>query len=188
MKKVFAIAIAALVAGTSFAQKGSILVYGNATLVTSKDAGKNKSNTFDLAPGVGYQVDKNWTAGLGFSLSSSNVKSDAGTELSKNSGFAFGPFVRYTKSLSSTFSVFGQFDAMFGTSKSGVAVETKTNTMNLAVTPAVSVNVSKRMAMNFSFGGLGYGTSKADVSGANTTSSLYLTFGRSANIGVQWAF
>ena len=77
---------------------------------------------------------------------------------------------------------------MFGSRKTGVLVETKTNTMNIGVTPAVSVHVTKRMAMNFSFGGLSYVTSKADVAGANTETAFGLTFGKSTNIGVQWIF
>ncbi len=188
MKKIFTIAIVTLIAGTSFAQKGSILVYGNASLSSSKDAAKNKTSVSQLMPGIGYQFDKNWTAGLAFDLMSSKSKTDAGTEYAKSSNFAVGPFVRYTKTLSSTFSVFGQFDAMFGSAKSGVTVETKTNTLNLGITPAVSVSVSKKMAMNFSFGGLNYATSKVDASGANTETDLNLTFGKTMNIGVQWTF
>jgi hypothetical protein len=188
MKKIFAIAVATLIAGTLFAQKGSILVYGNASMTSSKDDAKNKTTVSQRMPGIGYQFNKNWTAGLAFDLMNSKSKTDAGTEFAKKSNFSVGPFVRYTKNLSSTFSVFGQLDAMFGTSKSGVAVETKTNTMNLGVTPAVSVHVTKKMAMNFSFGGLSYATSKVDLAGANTESDLNLTFGKTTNIGVQLVF
>lgn len=188
MKKIFTVLAIGLASFGANAQKGSILVYGNAGLSSSKDAAKNKTSTSQLMPGIGYQFNKNWTAGLAFDLMSSKTKSDAGTELAKSSNFAVGPFVRYTRSLSSTFSVFGQFDAMFGSGKTGVAVETKTNTLNLGITPAVSVNVSKKMAMNFSFGGLSYATSKVDAANANTETDLNLTFGKTMNIGAQWTF
>ena len=187
MKKIFTIAIATLVASTSFAQKGSIFAYGNVGLLSSKSASEAKSNSFQIAPGIGYNLNKSWSVGLAFDLMSDNEKSPTGTEIDKNSGFAFGPFVRYTKNLSSTFSVYGQFDAMFGTAKLGLT-EAKTNAMKLGVTPAIQAHVSKALAINLSFGGLSYETTKADVSGAKTASGLNLNFGKNTAIGLQFNF
>jgi hypothetical protein len=90
--------------------------------------------------------------------------------------------------LSNTFSIYGQLDAMFGSSKTGVAVETKTNMMNIGVTPAIMVHVSKSVAMNFSFGGLSYESSKVDAAGANTESTLGLNFGKNTMLGLQFNF
>ena len=188
MKKIFTIAVATMIAATSFAQKGSMFVYGNVGLNSTKFANESKTSSFELTPGIGYNLNKDWSVGLAFNLMSNKSTNSLGTDVSKSSTFAFGPFVRYTKNLSSTFSVYGQFDAMFGTDKSGVtpATESKTTTMNLGVTPAVMVHVSKAVAINLSFGGLTYGTSKGDYSGAKTASSFDFNFGKNTMIGLQF--
>jgi hypothetical protein len=187
MKKILTIAIATLVAGTSFAQKGSIFAYGNIRLSSTKFPNEAKTSSFEFTPSIGYQFDKSWSAGLAFHLMSNKQKNSVGTETGKNSMFAFGPFVRYTKNLSSMFSVYGQFDAMFGTEKAGLT-EAKTTTMNLGVTPAIQAHVTKSLAINLSFGGLSYATSKADFTGAKTASGLDFNFGKNTAIGLQFNF
>ena len=54
--------------------------------------------------------------------------------------------------------------------------------------PAVSIAVGNWFGMNFSFGGLGYSTMKANTSGANASSSFAFTFGQTANIGISKYF
>lgn len=187
MKKVFAIAVATIITATSFAQKGGIFAYGNLGFSSSTDAAKNKSSYTVIAPGVGYNLDKNWAVGVSLGLSSSSVKNDAGTELSKGNNFQAGAFARYTKSLSNIFSVYGQLDAMMGQNKTGVGVETKTNSFSVGVTPAVQVNVNKHWAMNLSFGGLMYNSSKIE-NAANSSSNFIFNFGSNSTIGIQYNF
>ena len=186
MKKIFTIAVATMIAATSFAQKGSMFVYGNVGLNSTKSPSEFKSNSFELTPGIGYNLNKDWSIGLAFDVKSAKGTTGAGVDVTKSSTFAFGPFLRYTKNLSSTFSLYGQFSAMFGTDKDGVTVESKTTTMNLGVIPAVMVHVSKAVAINLSFGGLTYGTFKGDYSGAKTASSFDFNFGKNTMIGLQF--
>lgn len=187
MKKVTMI-LAALVCsiGAINAQKGTILAYGNVGFSSSKSASEAKSSSFELKPGIGYQFNNNWTAGLNIAVTGDKDKNAAGVETDKNSGFGVGPFVRYTHTVSSIFSVFGQLDATIGTSKNFADV--KTNTFNAGVWPGIAINVNKGCALSFAFGGLSYGTSKLDVAGAKTASSLDFTFGKAFNIGIQKNF
>ncbi len=51
------------------AQEGSILVFGNLGY-NNTSFGDVKSNNFNFNPGVGYQLNNSWTAGLEFGIGS----------------------------------------------------------------------------------------------------------------------
>ena len=185
MKKVL-VAAFALVSLTASVQEGTLLVAGDVNLGTSKTPSAPndiKSTNLSLNPTVGYQFNENWTAGVKAEIGSSKYTSNTNV-VSKSSSIGVGPFVRYTKTLSNIFSLYGQLEGMFGTNKSN-GTKTSTST-NVNLFPAVYVNVKNGFGLSFSFGGLGYSSNKP--TGGKATNSFGINFGQTANIGIQKNF
>jgi opacity protein-like surface antigen len=186
MKKVLLAGL--MIAGLAInvnAQNGSVLVYGNLSVNTNKAANDVKQSSFQFAPGVGYQLNDNWTAGVNLGIGSYKYTPVVGAATTTNS-FAAGPFLRYTHPLSNIFSVFGQLDASFGNSKTNNGGN-EVNSFNLGITPYAAINLKNNFALNFSFGGLSYETDK--VKGASKSSNSFgLTFGQGASFGISKNF
>ncbi|MBS1689263.1 MAG: porin family protein [Bacteroidetes bacterium] len=172
---------------------GSILVYGNVGFNTGKDSAKTTNTNFNINPGVGYSLNNNWVIGLQGGFGMSTMKEDAGGKMTDNS-FSIGAFGRYTKHLGNIFSVYAQLNAGYmgshsKTEYSGVTIDdVKYSGFGANLFPAVQVAVGNWFNMDFSFGGLGYSTMKANTSGANASSSFAFTFGQTANIGISKYF
>ena len=189
MKKIIlaSLFVTGLIASAN-AQKGSVLVYGTVGLNTaeSKPSGV-KTSSFSLMPGIGYQFSNNWTLGLAGGVSSS--KFETGGLENKSSGYAVGPFIRYTKVLTGPFAFFTQLDAQYmsSTDKPAGGGESESTGFQLGLTPAIGINVYKGLALNFSFGSLNYATEK--VKGTSIKNSGFgLNFGSQANIGISKNF
>ena len=168
------------------AQTGSLLVGGNFGIGSSKSTATPndiKQNTIVFSPTVGYQFNEQWTAGVVSSIQHGKYTNSSG-QTSKSSVLSVGPFIRYSTSLSPIFSLYGQVQGMFGSSKTD---GTKTqNSTYVNAFPAIFVNVKNGFGLNFNFGGIEYGAVKPTGSKANTSFSL--TFGQSANIGISKNF
>jgi hypothetical protein len=179
---------------TAAAQKGSILLYGDLAFASNKNSAETKYTSFEINPGIGYQFNNNWTAGLDLGLST-NKTTPAGTTptITKSNQFNVGPFVRYTQPLVGPFSFFGQLNASYlsGKTKSEtgtISTESKYDGMAVNVFPAIQVNVKNNFALNFNFGGIGYQTTKNKAAGSKSNSSFGLTFGQFMNIGISKNF
>ncbi len=192
MKKLVVVAI--LFAGltqAANAQKGSILLYGNIDAGSNKDNNVSSTNSsFDFNPGVGYQFSNNWTAGLQLAIGSSKYDNGSGT-VTKNSNFNVGPFLRYSKSLGDIFSVYGQLNVDYLSSKvqntvSSITTSVTTSGVMAGIVPAISVNVHKGLALNFNVGGLSYQTTKA--SSAKSVDKFVFNFGQQVGIGISKNF
>lgn len=186
MKKIIlASLLMAGLAVTANAQKGSVLLYGNVGLGTSKaEPSDIKQTNFSLNPGIGYQFNNNWTIGVAGGISTG--KSESGTIANKYNSFVAGPFLRYTKTLSPTFFFFSQLDAQYSssTSKPALSAETKYTGFTVGITPAIGAKVYKGMALNFSLGSIAYSTQKLKGS-PNKNSGFSVGFGNQANMGVS---
>ena len=178
MKKVF---LSLLLAGASVvgvrAQSNTLLVYGNVN-VDSQKAGNTTVNSSNFSPGVGYQWDNNWTAGINLSLNNRSTTSNLTTV--KSSSVAVGPFVRYTQPLAGIFAIYGQFNAdiLSGKNYSG---------FQGTIFPAIGVNLKNSFALNFTFGSLSYTTLKTDGD-ANPTTAFHFGFGSGAGFGISKNF
>lgn len=193
MKKLI---LSALIAGSALAanaQAGSVLVYGNLGIGTTKDAGDNKTFNFNINPGIGYQFDDHWTVGLTGGFGTNRTKTaDTGALWSYNNDYSIAPFVRYTQPLGKIFGIFGQLEA--GYAGSTIGVENAPSSSNIttngfygAFTPAVGVNVWKGFALNFGFGGIELQSMK--VKNATKASTNFdVTFGQQFNIGISKNF
>ncbi len=206
MKKLILAALAVGSIATAQAQKaGSILVYGDLGVsrhVTTVDDGvlgtpdvDNIDFGFNFIPGVGYQFNKNWTVGMNLGIMYNRTSTDPETIEERRRQFGIGPFVRYTMPINKTFFIYHQFNLAY--------IDGKTTTDNPSpafdpvydshgvfanILPAVGINFTKCMALNFSFGGLQYvwqresnNTNPVEV----TTSNFDFTLGRQFSIGIS---
>lgn len=194
MKK-FLVVAALAICSFANAQKGTILVGGNIGYTSEKSEFRfteDKTSTFNFSPKVGYQFHENWTVGGELSLSTSDV--DNSDFKRKDNKFRTGGFVRYTKSLSQTFSVFADMGAGFQTEKNKIYtnngngyVRYKGDGAYVDVTPALFINMKKGFGLNFSIGGLGYETLSFDDNGEDY-SNFYFNFGKTFSIGISKNF
>ena len=192
MKKLFLTLLAAgSMAAVNAQSAGSILVYGNLGFYSGQDSSKGKSVGFNINPGVGYQLDKMWTVGLQGGYSA-NGYTPNGDKKYNQSSMSIGAFVRHTHHISDIFSVFAQLDLGYMSGNEtydGKDIPgAKWTGFGAMITPAVSVNVGKCWALNFSFGGLGYMSQNYSGTPSVTTSSFNFTFGQTANIGISKYF
>ncbi len=189
-KTILLLMLMAGITTAALAQEGSVLVYGNAGLSSNKNANDSKSSSYSIRPGIGYQFSENWTAGLSFGVDGSRSELGTTGNFNKINGFSVGPFVRYTHKISDLFSLFGQADVNYNSSKFTPFgnPSTTVNGFNVGIIPAVQMNVKNGFALNFGFGGIEYGSSKVDAPGANSSNSFNLTFGQQVNFGISKNF
>lgn len=185
MKKVLFFALAFVIVSQAVkAQTGSILVGGSIDFSSTKGPTQftnTKRTNFDFNPTVGYQFSNSWTAGVVADIGASKYTTSSSTL--KGNSFGVGPFVRYAKSLSNIFAIYGQVQGVFGTDKLG---DVKSNTANITAFPAVFINVKNGFGLNFTVGGISYSSSKP--SGGSSTNTFGLTFGKSVGIGLSKNF
>ena len=207
MKKTVLI-LALAITGFANAQKGTILLMGSAGFESSKsDFGPSEDteNMFTFSPKVGYQFNDNWTVGVEASVGGSKSESTDFNGASgnfestsvKNTGIKVGPFVRYTKVLSETFSAYVDMGAGIQSGKVTNEIQTvpfgtfstttKGDGVYVGITPAIFINVKKNFGLNFSIGGLGYETLNVGNNGGDN-SRFYLNFGQTVNIGISKNF
>lgn len=169
------------------AQAGSVLVYGDLGIHSTKDANDNKTRDFSINPGIGYQFNDNWTLGLYGSFGTHRVRLNNQTEWNFNNTYSAGVFARYTMPISKIFVLFNQLGAGYvggSNGNTGINSTTNFNGFEATLTPAIGVVIHDGFALNFGFGGIDFKTVK--MSGATkSTTSFDLTWGTQFNIGVS---
>ena len=206
MKKLILAALAVGSIATAQAQKaGSLLVYGDVGIsrqsTTLDDGIVGTTNPeaidfgFRLIPGVGYQINNWWTVGMNLGIGYNRTSTDPETVEERNRQFLIGPFVRMTMPINKTFFLFHQANISYIDGKrtidnpSPVSDEVyDTRGFAANIVPAVGINFTKCMALNFSFGGIQYTWAKEsnDFNAAETTTSKFdFTWGRQFNLGIS---
>ncbi len=188
MKKIMLSSIVLLFITNLLAQKNTILVYGNIGYENKKEDFSDTKANFSFAPGIGYQFHKNWTTGIRFQVASSKQTriSPSGENSFKYSEFGLGPFLRYTKTLSNIFSIFGQVEGGFGAAKDRYngTITNEYRGFQSNLFPAIVINVYKGLALNFDIGGVSYNWSKYK-DGYALQRTVALNFGKTVNIGIS---
>lgn len=190
MKKIMLVLVFA-VTGMANAQERTILVGGNVGISSDK-MGDNKSSSFEFAPTVGYQFNDNMTVGLQASVLNETYEYVGGEN--KNNGLKIGAFYRYSKPLSELFSVFADVSAGYQTVKSETTLtgmpttSVKSNGFYAGITPALFINMKNSFGLNFSIGGLQYGSLKSDTTPEVKSSGFDFNFGKTVNIGISKNF
>ena len=168
---------------SSYAQKGSILIYGIGGIHREKEPNDDKTTVFTINPGVGYQFTQNWTAGVAGSYGRQKFESETAGD-SRTNTYRLGGFARYTHTFNAIFSLYGQGDVYYQGSK---IQDIRSNGLGVSVVPTIGINVSNGFALNISFGGVSYETIKAKHAdhGENT---LDINFGQQVGIGISKNF
>jgi len=145
--------------------KGTKVVGGGLELQIETDhdyaESETKTTNFSLIPSVGYFVADNLAVGinLGYSTSKTEYTILNNTNTSKSSGFGVGPFARYYKHTSNEdFAIYGQVSALFGFGKNTDTNdnETKSSSMDIALSPGLVYFFNEHWAVELGFRGIGY--------------------------------
>lgn len=191
MRKLQILIVALLSTTMAFAQpsKGDIYLGGNLNL----DFGSSKNTTggtttkgpktfnFTLMPRAGYFVTNKILVGLdlGIGISGSKLENSGVTTKSSGINYGGGVFARYYVMPAERFAIFfeGGVNTMFGSSKVKVGSVSsdgpKTFALNAGFTPGIAVYVSKKIALEASYGFLGYSaySEKQDIAGTKVKDS-----------------
>jgi hypothetical protein len=184
MKKIilsiFALGTLAMNAQDGSFSKGNVALSGEVGNLTTKILDAN------VSPSMMYFVSDNIALRGGLTFGSSDTTL-AGASTGKSSGFGvnFGANYYFSKS---RFTPFVGASVGFSSDSKGIA-ETKTSTMGVNVFPGVNAFLTKRLAMNASFGSLGYSTETitSPTNVETKTSNFGLDFNLSTvRLGVTW--
>ena len=203
MKKVLLSAVALLAFGFANAQeekanegfaKGDVFVSGAVTLNSSKK-GDFKTNSFEIAPKVGYFVTENIAVGASIGFSSDKVEEgDSAT----NTGLGLGAFGRYYFTPASKFSLFAElgidytsFDEEFD-AESGTVYASSFESKELGFGLGAGMNyfVSSNFSIEAGVAVLGY-SSNDNGGGSGVDKTNTFSFGgdwRAVTFGVNYKF
>jgi len=188
MKKLFLALLAAASVLTASAQPQSILLYGNLNVSSATDQSQQKSSSWNVTPGVGYQFDNHWTGGINLSYGGEKVTPNGQPAEVDSTTFMVGLFGRYTHTMGSMFYCFGQLDASFVSGKSNTPGGYTTSGPYINLWPAIGINIAKGYALNFSLGGLGYSSMKSSAPGAVASNQFIFNFGQTLMVGLSKNF
>lgn len=192
------------------AQKNTLLAQGSTTFLSAKNNTSSgsynyysRSTQFSIEPLIGYQFSNNWTIGAAANFTSAKDQNGDDIQvISKTTGhnFVAGPFIRYTKSISDFFKIYGQLEAEFGSYKSTsvsngipspITLTNKGSVGQVNLFPAVCLNIKNNFGLNFNFGGLSYSYNtpkNTDNSNYNKTTVVEFNFGKLINVGISKNF
>ncbi len=202
MKKILLSAVAVMAFGFANAQEatgtkgfaeGDVFLTGSVGFGSEK-TGDAKTSQFNISPKAGYFVTSNIAIGvqLGYtSATETEVDIDGTYDVDTNTVEA-GAFGRYYFTPARDFSFFGQLSVGYTSSKTeveGQDGEYKENGFNLGLAPGISYFVSEHIALEATFGLLGYNTAKPDVDGAESTDTFNIGANfNDINFGIVYKF
>ena len=171
MKKLLMIAAFAGAAFTSSAQfaKGDMFASGSVGY-SSSSQGDLKSTTMLVSPGVGYFLTSNLSLGLELGVGSQSSE-NASVKTDNQSSMTAGVHARYYFTPANKFSFFGNMGVDYMSANDKID-KVKTTGFGLSVSPAISYFVSDKIAMEASFGSIGYNSMKTDIAGAKAMNTL----------------
>lgn len=201
MKKLVLFAAVVFGLSTMNAQKNSILLGGNVGYNHTENkfggnSGKQKLDTYEWAPYLGYQFTDHLTIGAKVAFTKADMDSkalqdfgliDGDTKTSK-----IGGFIRYSQPLSETFAVYADLGAGWKEEKTKgydayAKYENKADGFYIGFNPALFINFKNNFGLNFSIGGVEYNHLKEKGS-KNKSNGVDVTFGNAFNIGISKNF
>lgn len=198
MKKIMLSLLCTGIVASASAQKNSALLFGDLggnTTVEDIGIGKNKTSSFRIAPGIGYQLTDHWTFGLKGEISSVKgtppILGPIGGAEVRTINTGGGVFARYTMPISNIFFFYTQADAVYTVGNSysmGHRLPgAGPNTMGIRITPALGINIKNGYALNLSIGNLGISSTSIPGPGIHTTNIDYNLFS-GASFGISKNF
>ncbi|RYZ40379.1 MAG: hypothetical protein EOP49_29580, partial [Sphingobacteriales bacterium] len=135
----------------------SVLVYGDLSYTSVKDGGDNKTRNFDFNPGLGYQFNDYFGAGLWGNVGTTRQRLATQTEWNYLNTYGIGVFLRSTVRLNKIFAMYNQLEAGYiggAVGNTGTNTTSNFNGFRASLTPAIAVYVHDGLALNFGFGGI----------------------------------
>ena len=183
MKKIFAIALVAMMTMTANAQ---VYVGGGVGLLTSSYDG-NSETYFSILPEIGYNINEDWAVGIavGYGEAKSKVNVAGVKVTEKVKTFQIAPYARYT---------FAKFDKvnLFVDGSVGYKHENfagvKTNTFAVGFKPGVAVNLNDKLNFVAHVGFLGYENEKIKGDDKSTNTFGVALDGSNLSFGVYYNF
>ena len=183
MKKIFAIALVAMMTMTANAQ---VYVGGGVGLLTSSYDG-NSETYFSILPEIGYNINEDWAVGIavGYGEAKSKVNVAGVKVTEKVKTFQIAPYARYT---------FAKFDKvnLFVDGSVGYKHENfagvKTNTFAVGFKPGVAVNLNDKLSFVAHVGFLGYQNDKVKGDDKSTNTFGLNLDGSNLSFGVYYNF
>ncbi|MGQ2985107.1 outer membrane beta-barrel protein [Flavobacterium sp.] len=178
--------------GTTGFTKGDVFASGSLGY-NSRKTGEEKYTRFGVMPRVGYFVSEKIAIGAQLGYSSTEATYYTGMEWDERTtnSLTAGAFARYYGTPGKTFSFFGQLHVNYNSEKTDYegGGEDKRNGFDIGIMPGISYFVSDHIALEATFGALGYGTSKPDADGAESTNTFNLDLDlTSVGIGIVYKF
>lgn len=169
MKKVLIIAVLAVFGLTNVNaqeasngyEKGDVFISG-AIGYGSESTEINKSNTFEISPGIGFFVSENIAIGVQFGYKnnkSKNVIGNTTTTTEDISTVSLGGFGRYYFMPDNEFSLFAEL-AVGYVSRENNLTEFKVNGFGVGFAPGISYFLSDHFALEATFGIFSYASAK----------------------------
>ena len=188
MKKVLIIAAIAGTALTTNAQFTKGDKFTSSSLgYSSTTQGDEKSSAFSLAPSVGLFVTNNLSLGLEFGIGS-NSSELASVKSVDESSFSFGAHANYYFTPTEKFSFFANMGVDYMSMNDKIAKETISG-FGLSVVPSVSYFLNNRLAMQASYGSIGYHTMKSDAAESKSVNNLGVNLDMSSiGFGLTYKF
>lgn len=188
MKKIFAVALVAMMTMTANAQ-----VYVGGTVgLKSMSCDGTSATSFTINPELGYNLNDSWAIGVGVGYSTNNIAYDkdggfAG-KLDKNvNTFAVSPYVRYTFAKLDKVNFFA--DGIVSYANTGNS-DVKVNAFGVGIQPGVAINLNEKVSFVAKLGQIGYSSAKADVDGAKAVNQIDFSLNSLAalNFGLYFNF
>lgn len=193
MKKIFLSLTVLIAAFGSQAQndgyaKGNRFLSGGFSLSSYNDKDTDeKASSFSISPRVGYFVSDHVAAGIGIGFGSQTAQVGS-TDTKETNTLKLGAFARYYTNPAERFSVFAHlgFDYMTEDDK---ITEVKENGMDAFISPGISYFVRNNLAIEATFGRLGYSATRKDIEGVKGSNVLDLDINlTSLSFGMAWKF
>ena len=189
MKKLFALAIVALMAVSASAQYyiGGGIGFGMDK--TKPEGGESSTNTsFTIAPELGYNLDANSSLGIRIGFTSSK---EDGIPETKTNNFIIEPYYRYYFFGFGNFRVAAEAGLNFNTGKTTWStagnpdIERKVTGFGLNVTPVLTYGLTDKVTLlaGLNFMGLGFNQEKIKDAGTTTEFGLGVDTNNVANTG-----
>lgn len=177
MKKFFMSLAVALVSVCASAQ---VYVGGTAGISSNKMAGEDSKVAYKFIPEIGYQFNKQWSAGIEFGLQKGAPCEISG--VGNSTTYEVAPYVRYNFLNAKMFNFF-----LEGTVGYGRVTKVDTDIFEIGIKPGVALNLSNNFSLVSKVGFLGY--RGMSYNGGGTSSSFGLDLdGNNIQFGVIYKF
>lgn len=194
MKKI-AFLIVTIVSFQMYAQKGTYLVSGNIFYNNTENSDVNSVDNQNISfnPKVGYQFADNFTIGIESSIGEGSWTREIDNYESTRLSFSIGSFLRYSKTLSDSFSLFTDLGVGYQSTNDKFVSDTtpennsRANGFYAAINPLLHLKIKNGFGLNFGLGGISYDVLEYNKAN-NTQTNFGVSFGQAFSLGIQKVF